>query len=422
LKIKSVLLALLCTGWLSAQTVPNLAKIDARAVAAPASVERDLQSLVNYLCPRHYSEAQKARSLFRWVCARVRYDVAALRRGELGPQDPEHVLRTRLAVCEGYAELYKALGDLAGLQVHMVTGDSKFNKELGLKLPPNVQGHAWNAVLLDGRWRLLDPTWAAGKVTPTGVYKAAFDDFWFSTPPEYFAYTHLPKDERWQLLDKPMTARRFEALPRLSSDFFRLGLRLGPDQGQPLKVQGEKTLRWTVPKDVVFISQLEDESGRELDGYTFTQSPDGRVETRFRCPRKGRYRLTLFARKRERAWETDPKAPQKYNGVAVYEVEAGSGSKADYPKTFGSFQRGGAELLGPFDGALRAGSQQQFNVRAPGAEEVVVFQDGILLTKLSGGAGQFSGRVSVPSRGPLQLFARYPKTDRYWGLLEYSIR
>jgi hypothetical protein len=397
-------------------------EVDKRALSAPASMERDPRALVNYLCPAHYTDFQKARSLFRWVSDRIAYDVDGLRHNRLGSQHVEETLRTRKAVCEGYAVLYKELADLAGLQVQMITGASKFNSALPFALPPGIEGHAWNAVLLKGRWRLLDVTWAAGQLQASGQFKRNFDDYWFCTPAEQFVYTHLPKDERWQMLDRAWSQARFDSLPRLSSDFFRLGLKLGDDDVQPLLVAGERSLRWNVPKDIVSVSDLRDAQGRPLQGWTFTQSPQGRIETRVRCPRPGKYTLRIYARRRQPAWAGNINSPVAYPCVAEYQVESRAAASAGFPKTFGSFQRGGAELVKPLSAALKQGSEQQFQVRAPGADEVALFNGGTFLANLSRENGQFRGVVAIPSKGPLQVCARYPQESRYWGLVEYSIR
>ena len=146
--------------------------VDQRALNTPASKEKNLDELARYLCPSNYSEEEKARSIFRWVADRISYDVDGLRQEKLPSQLPEDVLRSRRAVCEGYARLYPDLAERAGLQVTFVSGRSSFNDALPFKLPDNVAGHGWNAILLKGRWRLLDVTWAAGKVDARAHFKS----------------------------------------------------------------------------------------------------------------------------------------------------------------------------------------------------------------------------------------------------------
>ncbi len=396
--------------------------VDQRALNTPASKEKNLDELARYLCPSNYSEEEKARSIFRWVADRISYDVDGLRQEKLPGQLPEDVLRSRRAVCEGYARLYQDLAERAGLQVTFVSGRSSFNDALPFKLPDNVAGHGWNAILLKGRWRLLDVTWAAGKVDARAHFKKSYDDFWYLTSPEKFVYTHFPKDSKWQMLSDPWDNARFDATPRYSGEFFQFGMKPPDDLREPVTVRPDTVFNFRAPEDVVAISDLKDSKGQALEGRTFCQSPRGNLEVRVRCPQPGSYRLVLFGRKREAAWQGNLKSPQTYQGLVEIEVRAQAGVSKPFPKTFGSFQRGGAELLAPFDGRLPAKSRQRFRLRVPGAQEVAFFGGKDFLGKLQAKGSLYEGALTCPARGiPLQVCARYPQEARYWGLVEYEM-
>lgn len=53
-----------------------------------------------------------------------------------------------------------------------------------------------------------------------------FDDFYFLTDPEEFIDSHFPDEEKWQLLDMPITLEEFEWRVFKTSAFFTMGLRL----------------------------------------------------------------------------------------------------------------------------------------------------------------------------------------------------
>lgn len=53
-----------------------------------------------------------------------------------------------------------------------------------------------------------------------------FDDFYFLTDPEEFIDSHFPDEEKWQLLDMPITVGEFERRVFKTSAFFTMGLRL----------------------------------------------------------------------------------------------------------------------------------------------------------------------------------------------------
>lgn len=396
--------------------------VDQRSLSTPARYEKNLAELAGYLCPPQYSDEQKARAIFRWVADRIVYDVDGLRQDKLPSQKPEDVLRSRRAVCEGYARLYQALGERAGLQVTFISGRSSFNDALPFKLPSNVAGHGWNAVMVKGRWRLLDVTWAAGAVDAQARFQKSYNDFWFLTAPEQFVFTHFPKDSRWQMLSDPWDRQRFDSSPQYSGEFFRLGLKPPTELREPVSVRPDSVFSFRAPEDVVGISNLKDSRGQLLENRSFCQSPRGVLEVRLRCPQAGNYRLALFGRQREAAWQGNLKSPQSYKGLVELQVRAQSGFNKPFPRTFGSFQRGGAELLMPFDGRLRSKSRQRFRLRVPGAQEVAFFGGKDYLGKLAQKGSLYEGTVLCPARGvPLQVCAKYPQEDRYWGLVEYEI-
>ncbi|MFN8607749.1 MAG: transglutaminase domain-containing protein [Vulcanimicrobiota bacterium] len=377
MKIRSLLLALGFGLALAAAQPAAFDRVDQRALAAPVQKERSLDELAHYLCPSAYSDDEKARSIFRWVADRIVYDLDGLRSDRLGSQQPEEVLQARKAVCEGYARLYQALAEKGGLKSEFISGRSAYNDQLPFKLPNGMSGHGWNAVYLRGRWRLLDVTWAAGSVDSQARFRKGFDEFWYLTPPEQFVYTHLPKDSHWQMLASPWSSQRFEATPQYTSLFFRYGLTPPEGLSEPARLDSDGVLTFRAPEDVVGISELRDSRGQKLENWTLSQSPRGSLDIRVRCPRPGQYRLVVFGRRRGAAWEGNVESPQTYNGLVEIEVQARQASARPFPKVFGSFQRGGAELVSPLDGQLRAGSRQRFRLRAGGSRSGLFWGPGL---------------------------------------------
>lgn len=192
---------------------------DARALSAPRGLERDAAALAAYLARGARSEAEIARSIFRWIAENIAYDYDEV--GGTTASAPEAVLVRGKSVCEGYSSVFELLGRLAGLDVATVHGYAKgYDYHAGMHFDrPN---HAWNAVRIDGRWRLIDSTWGAGYVRDRSFVKL-FDDFFFMPSPEALAFTHLPEDARWALVPAPASLREFEEQPRVEPAFFRAG-------------------------------------------------------------------------------------------------------------------------------------------------------------------------------------------------------
>ena len=56
-------------------------------------------------------------------------------------------MEKKVAVCAGYAKMFKILASCAGLEATYVSGDTPYG------------GHAWNQVKVDGKWYNIDVTW-----------------------------------------------------------------------------------------------------------------------------------------------------------------------------------------------------------------------------------------------------------------------
>jgi hypothetical protein len=195
--------------------------------AIPASEERDLASVAAYFRAEVEDPFERAKAIHDYVATRVAYDVPALT-GRRPPQDAATVLRSRTAVCEGYARLFDALGDRAGLEVRYVVGDARRPGD-----PASGEPHAWNAVRIEGGWYLVDPTWDAGSVDAEGRFSFRYSSMYFLTPPEVFGVDHFPDDRVWQLRERPLTRGEFHRQPTLRPRFYADGFRLAaPDRSQ----------------------------------------------------------------------------------------------------------------------------------------------------------------------------------------------
>ena len=200
----------------------DFSAIDAHALGAPEHVTRSPAALARYLVEPARDDVERVRALYRWVTANIAYDAESYLTGNVRRVESwSEVLRTRVAVCDGYSGLLQELGRHAGLRIERVEGYAR-GLRAGGAAASGAPNHAWNAVHLNGRWHLLDPTWGAGHLKQ-GDFVATFSEFWFLTPPEAMAFSHLPADRRWQLLDRPLPPRAFHAQPEIPRAIFELG-------------------------------------------------------------------------------------------------------------------------------------------------------------------------------------------------------
>lgn len=203
----------------------KFSELDEYARNTPESEASPLSALAAWLIKPASNDLEKARAIFTWIASHVSYDDNGFNTGNYSDTSPEGVLRNRVSVCQGYSELFTALGKLAGLEIETITGYSK-----GITYRPGkVFGdtdHAWNAAKINGQWRLFDVTWGAGYgkgVNGKLVSVMQFNDYWFNTQPEEFIFSHLPLEDKWQYNEPKISKPQYERLPYVPGVFFKIG-------------------------------------------------------------------------------------------------------------------------------------------------------------------------------------------------------
>ena len=133
-------------------------EIDVHVLSTPEEETESVERLSKYLTSPYEGERSKAYAIFRWLSFNVAYDADGFfGRTEKKSSDPGSVLKHRLCVCGGYANLFEALGKGAGLKVPIgglrVTA---MNQVSPFNLKSCVECRA------DAEWFTAEPTWEAG--------------------------------------------------------------------------------------------------------------------------------------------------------------------------------------------------------------------------------------------------------------------
>lgn len=150
----------------------NLWKIDSFARQTNVA---PLKSLAHKLTDRYTKREEKVRSLFAWMQSHLRYDYEGLRNGNM-VYNAEDALVKGVAVCAGYADLFHKFCQELNIPSEYVTGYADNG---------TVGGHAWNAVMINDKWYLIDVTWG---------------ERYYLASPEYFIKDHFPSEHKWTLL------------------------------------------------------------------------------------------------------------------------------------------------------------------------------------------------------------------------------
>jgi hypothetical protein len=157
------------------------------------------------------SDYDKARAIYSWMAFNIKYDFNAFlnpprtqsfsyrseaekqrKIQELNDTILQKVFKSQKAVCEGFTLLYQHLAALVGIKSEIIRGDSKTRlADIGRK--NTTSNHAWNIVLIDGKWCLVDVTWGQGYYDSSkGRMVKDFEPAYFDTEPDYFFAKHFP--------------------------------------------------------------------------------------------------------------------------------------------------------------------------------------------------------------------------------------
>lgn len=204
----------------------NWEKEDEIALSITVAEARSVATLIDKIKSAKTDEWGKFRIAFRWVAEHIVYDVVSLRSGNIKACTPDETLKKKKAVCQGYADLLKAISDGLGIKCEVVSGYSK-----GGDYKPGDHftktDHAWNAAQFDGKWFLFDATWAAGYLNAKdGHYYKRFESFYFAPNPEEFVFGHLPKDPQWQIMPDTISLAEFEKRMDVGVALFRMGMKV----------------------------------------------------------------------------------------------------------------------------------------------------------------------------------------------------
>jgi hypothetical protein len=272
------------------------ADIEHRALTAPASVARTIPGLASYLTQRARTDTDKARALYLWIAANVRWFPASeIPDAGWLPQDARTILRRRTAVCAGFANLYAALAKASGLKANVVIGTCR-GASWQVNRPESVP-HAWNAVMIDGKWRLLDVSW--GTPTPeTASASGARSEpemFYFLAQPERLITTHYPDSPRWQLLPRTLTRAEHEQLQILRPAYYRYGLSLPSHRGWEIASSTGLRMRVDAPPEVILMAVLR--NGKALIGAQRLANHDGSgYEIAMDVPAGAECALSIYAK------------------------------------------------------------------------------------------------------------------------------
>lgn len=384
------------------------------SVASAQRVPAEVGSIAATVAPEGAGDEAKARAIFKWVTSNIAYDPSYYTTGSAKDQTLAQVLATRKSVCFGFASVFEALAKAAGLECVTVQGYSKgyrFTAGDPLAEKPN---HAWNAVRVDGTWRLVDCTWGAGYIDESVQFRRSTNEHYLLTPPEEFIYDHFPSDPKWQLLSRPLSRKEFESLLLVRPPFFHAGLRVQGNTAAVIPVGSAFSVALAAPADTLVMARLFQGSQQVGANCTLVQRKQNSVNVLVSPPGPGTFALRIFVKKSGQEGD--------YHWAAEYRVVSSAASPADppFPQVFEAFSTRSVELTSPVSGTLKQGAPVGFRLSVPGAQSVAVVEgeDWVFLQR----SGTDCSGTVTPRGGPVQVAAMFPGSESYEVLLKYNVR
>ncbi len=116
------------------------------------------KKVLNSIIKEGMTEYEKVLSIYDWILNNTLYDHNALSDMNNSMNYACYYLegvfldKEGLAVCDGFSKAFSLLCNMEGIDAVRITGDANSGAGWG--------GHAWNKVKVNGKWYMVDPTWA----------------------------------------------------------------------------------------------------------------------------------------------------------------------------------------------------------------------------------------------------------------------
>ncbi|MBP3709236.1 MAG: hypothetical protein J6I73_02320 [Treponema sp.] len=361
------------------------------------------------------NDFEKIKMIHDVVTLLISYDAKSYWQGSIPAQDWQTVLSKRLAVCEGYSNLFKYMCDIASVNCEKVSG---YARGVGSSLidedSPSNSNHAWNIVKINNAWYVVDCIWDSGYMDGR-VAKQKYTTDWLFLKPEHMIYTHFPNDSRKQLLASPMTARDFYNLPEIKPKFFD-AVNVKDLQTLPVKkmlANNSMMFPFSLNEGYELSVHLKNlSSNTRQKNCTLVQNNGEHSWCKILFPQKGIYLVDVF-------WgKTGSRGGQD---CMQFIVEAEEASNIRFPQVYAVSAKN-ARLISPMEMPLKTDEPITFSVYVENRKLVTVIYGKNFIPLEAQGDGFFTGDVTIP-RGVKQVSVAFAQSERgqYQTFAQFSV-
>lgn len=380
--------------------------IDALREKSPAQYVQKVCEIINTQSKNDFEKVKMAQDHVAYL---VHHDAKSFWENSVPEQNYERVLKTKLAVCEGYSNTLKKFLDVLKIKSVIVHGYARgVGVNIGNEGDVKQSNHAWVIAEINGEWYSVDCTWNSGYMDgKKSVQK--YNTEWLFTKPEHFIYSHLPETKRDQLLETPLTAEQFKELPFMCPSYFEAAKDCGLEEH--LKdAKSQLSFSYKCDKDSKLNFVVRDLKGMEIKNTVWQQNNEEKTQVTIQFPVAGDYDVQIFI------WK-DGKKESTYGGEFL--VHATDSSKVRYAELYSIED---AVLLSPIESPLKAGGALQFAVHTTRYKYVAVIVGKSFIQLSNNGKGDFTGKVAVPKGvKSLTVGCASSKTGSYASLAAFKV-
>ncbi|SPO00635.1 related to SH3-domain protein Cyk3 [Cephalotrichum gorgonifer] len=224
-----------------------------------------------YVCRPYRSDVQKLRAIFTYVSEKILWEE------EFEDEvDTRRVIQSNRGSPKDVAVLVLEMCAAVGIQCEVVRGYLKTPGEIPeVSIMPR-SNHWWNAVAVDGQWRIMDCSLSGPSDPRRALYSAASnstaDPWWFLARPMEICWTHIPEHHAQQHLCPPAAHEILLNLPCACPPFFRNGIEMVGYNSSLTRIEDLEMVHVTfrVPADVEVAAEVEVRAfARDNDGDVF---------------------------------------------------------------------------------------------------------------------------------------------------------
>ena len=357
------------------------------------------------------SEPESAYFVYKWIGENIAYDCYAYVHGGIDYSE-KSAYNNGKGVCNSYSLMYITMCNSLGLEAVQIIGYSKGSGYVDGQIPTQTN-HAWNAVKINSKYYLVEPTWGAGTCSGD-VFNKEFRDFYFCTNPELFIRKHLPADSKWQLLDRVVTMEEFVQMAKLSNGFFDGGfISINPDTNS-INVQGQSKIILTYDPSIdvslsFHLYYIQNNNQEEVNNKVFYTKGNGKAEINFITSKKGEYKLRIYGR---------PAGTGSYPHLVDYKIinTKEMDDSLGYPKVYSYYSNSDMQIIQPLNSPLKKGSSVKFQIKTTTYSELYLVYNGNF-DKMTKTNGVFEKTITVSGS---QVRVSILKDNSYWPAVEYA--